>query len=155
MYRSLVLLYAIRMILTPMFVYIKTETVQLFTLFVITIFDGLQLARIVYKQTGALSNEVSVEKMTRFCKGIILLPGPKSLFLPGPKSLILDRYYFHPRVCFCVCVCLSVCLCLPRLSQKVLDRFRCNLPGCFIMIKYRFLSKMSLIGPLERKLGTI
>ena len=47
------LLYAIRLILTRTTVYSKTETVQLFTLFVITIFDGLQLARIVYKQTGA------------------------------------------------------------------------------------------------------
>ena len=44
-------------------------------------------------------------------------------FLPGPKSLILDRYYFHPRVCVCVCVCLSVCESLYRLTQKVLDRF--------------------------------
>ena len=34
----------------------------------------------------------------------------KGIYLPGPKSLILDRYYFHPRVCVCVCVCLSVCL---------------------------------------------
>ena len=121
MYRSLVLLYAIRMILTPTFVYIKTKTVQLFTFFVITIFDGLQVARMVYKQTGALSNEVSVEKMTRFCKGIILLPGPKSLFLPGPKSLILDRYYFHPRVCFCVCVCLSFCVYLDYLKKFLTD----------------------------------
>ena len=54
-------------------VYTDTETVQLFTLFVITIFDGLQLAWIVYKQTDGLSNEVSVEKMPRFCKGIILI----------------------------------------------------------------------------------
>ena len=28
--------------------------------------------------------------------------------LPGPKSLILDRYYFHPRVCVCLSVCPSI-----------------------------------------------
>ena len=79
----------------------------------------------------------------------------KVIFLPGPKTLFLDRYYFHRRHCVCVCVCLSVCESLPRLSQKVLDRFWWNLAGWFIMIKDRFLSKMSLIGPLRRKLGTI
>ena len=51
----------------------------------------------------------------------------------------------------CLCVCPSVY----RLSQKVLDRFWWNLAGWFIMIKDKFLSKMSLIGPLRRKLGTI
>ena len=34
------------------------------------------------------------------------------VFLPGPKTLFLDRYYFHPRVCVCVCVCLCVCVCV-------------------------------------------
>ena len=34
----------------------------------------------------------------------------------------------------------------------VLDQFWWNLAGWFIMIKDRFLSKMSLIGPLKRKL---
>ena len=71
-------------------------------------------------------------------------------FLPGPKTLFLDRYYFHRRHCVCVCVCLSVCESLPRLSQKVLDRFQWNLAGWFIMIKDRFLSKMGWIGSIER-----
>ena len=47
----------------------------------------------------------------------------KQVLLPGPKTLFFDRYYFHPRVCDCVSVCMSVFECLPRLSQKVLDRF--------------------------------
>ena len=59
------------------------------------------------------------------------------------------------RVYVSVCVCLYVCESVPWLSQKVLDRFWWNLAGCFIVIKDRFLLKMSLIGPLERKLGTI
>ena len=55
-------------------------------------------------------------------------------------------------VSVCVSVCLSVCVHLPRLSQKVLGRFWWNLAGWFILIKDRFLSQMSSIGPLERKL---
>ena len=54
----------------------------------------------------------------RFCLALFL----NNCYL-AKKSLILDRYYFHPRVCVCVCVCLSVCESVPRLSQKVLDRF--------------------------------
>ena len=79
------------------------------------------------------------------------------LLLPGPKTLFLDRYYFHWRVCIClsVCLCVCVCPCLYRLSQKVLDWFWWNLAGWLIMIKDRFLSKMSSIGSLERKLQRI
>ena len=36
--------------------------------FVITIFHGLQLARIVYKQTGSLANAISVVKCQDFVR---------------------------------------------------------------------------------------
>ena len=54
-------------------------------------------------------------------------------------------------LCVCVCVCVCVCESLYRLSQKVLDRFWWNLAGWCRMIKARFLLKMRLIGPVERK----
>ena len=96
-------------------------------------------------------------------------------FLPRPKTLFLERYYFHrllsvlvsdeilhiylgQKLCFwtgiifigvIVSVCVSVCERLPRLTQKVLDRFWWNLSKWCIMIKDRFLSKMKWINLVE------
>ena len=43
-----------------------------------------------------------------FCVKNYLINTAICFLLPGPKSLILDRYYFHPRVCVCVCVSVSL-----------------------------------------------
>ena len=68
----------------------------------------------------------------------IILP---SLFITWPKIFDFGQVLFSSAFC--------VCLCLPRLSQKVLDRFWWNLAGWCRMIKYRFLLKMGWIGLVE------
>ena len=106
--------------------------------------------------TNHLPRSTSLDSKYRLCIAGGLLGC--HLWLPGPKTLFLDRYYFHPRVCVCVCVFVSVCVCVSvyiDYLQKVLDRFRWNLAGWCIMIKCKFLSKMSWIGSLERKLQRI
>ena len=54
------------------------------------------------------------------------------------KGIIFIRVYVSVRVWVCLCVCEPV----PKLSQKVLDRFWLNLAGWCIMILSRFLLKM-------------
>ena len=76
--------------------------------------------------------------------------------LPGPKNFVFwtGIIFIGEYVSVCVSVCLCVCLC--RLYtiylKKFLTDFWWNLAGWLIMIKDRFLSKMSLISSLERKL---
>ena len=67
------------------------------------------------------------------------------------KNFVFEQVLFS-LACICVCVCVSL---YPDYLKKVLNRIGWNLEGRFIMIKNRLLTKMSLIGPLERKLWTI
>ena len=76
--------------------------------------DFLQLTQLMNKFCGLIFRYSTITAFIDYLKKDL-----DFFFLPGPKSLILDRYYFHPRVCVCVCVCDS----LPKLSQKVLNRF--------------------------------
>ena len=67
------------------------------------------------------------------------------ILVTWPKNFVFGQVLFSSA-----CMCLSVRLCVGRLSQKVFDRFWWNLAQWCIIIKYRFLSKMRWIGPVER-----
>ena len=75
-------------------------------------------------------------------------------------SQILKKLITWPKkTCFwigIICIHVSVCLCLcdslPRLSQKVLDRFRSNLAGWFITVKGRFFFIMKRTTFVERSI---
>ena len=77
----------------------------------------------------------------------------KSEYITWPKNFVFGQILFSSAcmyLCVCVCVCVCVCEGLPRLSQKVLDRFQWNLIGWCIIIKDKFLLKMRWIGLIKR-----
>ena len=68
-----------------------------------------------------------------------------------PKNFVLERYYFHRRVCVCVCVSVCVCLCL-KVYLDYLKNFRWNLAGRCIIRKARLFFKMREITLVEQEL---
>jgi len=67
-------------------------------------------------------------------------------------------YYYLAQNCvwergivLLVWVCLSVFLSVIKITQKVLDRFRWNLAGSLVIIKWRSSSILTRISQIERK----